>query len=126
NDLLMVCRQLNMEESVTEIMNQLGTDESGKMSFQDFTRCHMQLVGEIRREEIDLSLMSDKSRTKKLRNRISSWPTSSDNSPDQHRRARSVCNPLHSLTTTNLGAVGELQGNREVFIQEPMNLTKDS
>uniref|UniRef100_A0A8C8VU51 Mutated in colorectal cancers n=1 Tax=Peromyscus maniculatus bairdii TaxID=230844 RepID=A0A8C8VU51_PERMB len=80
NDLLMVCRQLNMEESVAEIMNQLGTHENGKISFQDFTRCHSQLLREIRKEEVDLSLMSDKSRKKKLRDRITSWPTSSDNS----------------------------------------------
>ncbi|GAB1301692.1 Mutated in colorectal cancers [Apodemus speciosus] len=80
NDLLMVCRQLNMEESVAEIMNQLGTDENGKISFQDFTRCHTQLVREIRKEEVDLSTKSDKSSKKKLRERITSWPTSSDNS----------------------------------------------
>ncbi|XP_051019893.1 uncharacterized protein LOC127204698 isoform X2 [Acomys russatus] len=80
NDLLMVCRQLNMEESVAEIMNQLGTDENGKISFQDFTRCHMQLVREIRKEEVGLSMKSDKSSKKKLRDRITSWPTSSDNS----------------------------------------------
>ncbi|XP_050005220.1 colorectal mutant cancer protein isoform X2 [Alexandromys fortis] len=80
NDLLMVCRQLNMEESVAEIMTQLGTDENGKVSFQDFTRCHRQLVQEIRKEEIDLSLKSGKSSQKKLRDRITSWPTSSDNS----------------------------------------------
>uniref|UniRef100_A0A8I5R985 MCC regulator of WNT signaling pathway n=1 Tax=Papio anubis TaxID=9555 RepID=A0A8I5R985_PAPAN len=76
----MVCRQLNMEESVAEIMNQLGADENGKISFQDFTRCRMQLVREIRKEEVDLSAKSDNSCTKKLRDRIASWPTSSDNS----------------------------------------------
>ncbi|XP_035631950.1 colorectal mutant cancer protein isoform X2 [Oncorhynchus keta] len=48
NDLLMVCRQLNMEGSVAEIMDQLGADERGKISFEDFTRCRMQLVNEIR------------------------------------------------------------------------------
>ncbi|KAL0607589.1 LINE-1 retrotransposable element ORF1 protein [Plecturocebus cupreus] len=80
NDLLMVCRQLNMEESVAEIMNQLGADENGKISFQDFTRCRMQLIQEIRKEEVDLSAKSDNSCTKKLRDRIASWPTSSDNS----------------------------------------------
>ncbi|XP_064131092.1 colorectal mutant cancer protein isoform X1 [Loxodonta africana] len=81
NDLLMVCRQLNMEESVAEIMNQLGTDENGKISFQDFTRCRMQLVREIRKEEVELSVKSDNScKKKKLRDRIASWPTSSDNS----------------------------------------------
>ncbi|XP_064412676.1 uncharacterized protein LOC135355734 [Latimeria chalumnae] len=81
NDLLMVCRQLNMEESVAEIMHQLGADENGKISFQDFTRCRMQLVSEIRKEEVELSVKSDDScKKKKLRDRIASWPTSSDNS----------------------------------------------
>ncbi|XP_057644563.1 colorectal mutant cancer protein isoform X1 [Chionomys nivalis] len=80
NDLLTVCRQLNMEESVAEIMTQLGTDENGKVSFQDFTRCHQQLVREIRKEEMDLSLKSGKSSQKKLRDGITSWPTSCDNS----------------------------------------------
>ncbi|KAF4016942.1 hypothetical protein G4228_008510, partial [Cervus hanglu yarkandensis] len=81
NDLLMVCRQLNMEESVAEIMNQLGADENGKICFQDFTRCRMQLIREIRKEEIGLSEKSDNSwKKKKLRDRIASWPTSSDNS----------------------------------------------
>nr|XP_060617887.1 colorectal mutant cancer protein isoform X1 [Anolis sagrei ordinatus] len=81
NDLLMVCRQLNMEESVAEIMQQLGGDENGKISFQDFSRCRMQLVREIRKEEVELSVKSDGSCKKKtLRDRIASWPTSSDNS----------------------------------------------
>ncbi|KAH1168986.1 colorectal mutant cancer protein isoform X2 [Mauremys mutica] len=81
NDLLMVCRQLNMEESVAEIMHQLGADENGKISFRDFTRCRMQLVREIRKEEVELSVKSDDSCKKKLlRDRIASWPTSSNNS----------------------------------------------
>ncbi|NWY03731.1 CRCM protein, partial [Nothoprocta ornata] len=81
NDLLMVCRQLNMEESVAEIMHQLGADESGKISFQDFSQCRMQLVREIRKEEVELSVKSDDSCKKKnLRDRMASWPTSSDNS----------------------------------------------
>uniref|UniRef100_A0A6I8NHF3 MCC regulator of WNT signaling pathway n=2 Tax=Ornithorhynchus anatinus TaxID=9258 RepID=A0A6I8NHF3_ORNAN len=81
NDLLMVCRQLNMEESVAEIMHQLGADENGKISFQDFTRCRMQLVREIRKEEVELSVKSyNFYKKKKLRERIASWPTSSDNS----------------------------------------------
>ncbi|KAM4808867.1 colorectal mutant cancer protein isoform 2-T2 [Rhinophrynus dorsalis] len=78
NDLLMVCRQLNMEESVAEIMHQLGADDSGKISFQDFTRCRMQLVREIRKEEVELS--DDSCKNRKLRDRITSWPTGSENS----------------------------------------------
>ncbi|NXD17682.1 CRCM protein, partial [Nothocercus nigrocapillus] len=81
NDLLMVCRQLNMEESVAEIMHQLGADESGKISFKDFSHCRMQLVQEIKKEEVELSVKSDDSCKKKnLRDRMASWPTSSDNS----------------------------------------------
>ncbi|GCB62254.1 hypothetical protein scyTo_0014467 [Scyliorhinus torazame] len=81
NDLLMVCRQLNMEESVAEIMHQLGADENGKISFEDFARCRMQLVSEIRKEEGELSVKSQEScKKRKLRDRIASWPTSSDNS----------------------------------------------
>ncbi|KAM7024532.1 uncharacterized protein M8220_016386 isoform 1-T3 [Acridotheres tristis] len=81
NDLLMVCRQLNMEASVAEIMCQLGADENGKISFQDFSQCHMELVQEIKKEEVELSVKSDDScKKKKLRDRVASWPTSSNNS----------------------------------------------
>ncbi|XP_032531503.1 colorectal mutant cancer protein isoform X2 [Chiroxiphia lanceolata] len=81
NDLLMVCRQLNMEASVAEIMHQLGADENGKVSFQDFSQCRMELVREIKKEEVELSVKSDDScKKKKLRGRIASWPTSSNNS----------------------------------------------
>lgn len=93
----MVCQQLNMEESVAEIMTQLGTDENGKVSFQDFTRCHRQLVGEIRKEEMDLSLKSGKSSQKKLRDRIASWPTSSDNSLGRSNKCRWDDAPLSLL-----------------------------
>ncbi|CAH2296212.1 colorectal mutant cancer isoform X1 [Pelobates cultripes] len=78
NDLLMVCRQLNMEESVAEIMHQLGADETGKISFQEFTRCRMQLVREIRKEEVDLS--DDSGKNKKLADRMPPWPIGSENS----------------------------------------------
>lgn len=62
-------------------MHQLGADENGKISFEDFARCRMQLVSEIRKEEGDLSVKSDECcRKRKLRDRIASWPTSSDNS----------------------------------------------
>ncbi|KAL0965523.1 hypothetical protein UPYG_G00282430 [Umbra pygmaea] len=80
NDLLMVCRQLNMEGSVAEIMGQLGADERGKISFEDFTRCRMQLVNEIRKEECELYHCSRHSETRKLREHISSWQMSSENS----------------------------------------------
>ncbi|XP_052454582.1 colorectal mutant cancer protein isoform X1 [Carassius gibelio] len=80
NDLLMVCRQLNMEDSVAEIMGQLGADERGNISFQDFTRCRMQLLNEIRKEEGQLSLVSSDSEKRTLHEHVSSWPDSSENS----------------------------------------------
>lgn len=77
----MVCRQLNMEASVAEIMHQLGADENGKISFQDFSQCRMELVQEIKKEEVELSVKSDDScKKKKLRDRVAPWPTSSSNS----------------------------------------------
>nr|XP_033784983.1 LOW QUALITY PROTEIN: colorectal mutant cancer protein [Geotrypetes seraphini] len=81
NDLMMVCRQLNMEGSVAEIMHQLGVEENGKISFPAFTRCRMQLLREIRKEQVEVLVMStsDSCRKKKL-NRITSWPSSSGNS----------------------------------------------
>ncbi|KFO76975.1 Colorectal mutant cancer protein, partial [Cuculus canorus] len=67
--------------SVMEIMHQLGADENGRISFQDFSQCRMELVREIRKEEVELSVISDDScKKKKLRDRIASWPTSSNNS----------------------------------------------
>uniref|UniRef100_A0A673HNH1 Colorectal mutant cancer protein-like n=1 Tax=Sinocyclocheilus rhinocerous TaxID=307959 RepID=A0A673HNH1_9TELE len=80
NDLLMVCRQLNMEDSVAEIMGQLGADERGNISFEAFTRCRMQLVNEIRKEEGQLSLLSSDSEKRTLHEHVASWPTSSENS----------------------------------------------
>ncbi|XP_026099140.1 colorectal mutant cancer protein [Carassius auratus] len=78
NDLLMVCRQLNMEDSVAEIMGQLGADERGNISFEDFTRCRMQLLNEIRKEEGQLSLVSSDSEERKPHECVAS---SSENSP---------------------------------------------
>ncbi|XP_030639700.1 colorectal mutant cancer protein isoform X2 [Chanos chanos] len=79
NDLLMVCRQLNMEESVAEIMGQFGVDECGKISFKDFTRCRMQLVNEIRLEEGQLSLVTGLSEKGKVQEHDASWLTSAEN-----------------------------------------------
>ena len=91
----MVCRQLNMEESVAEIMNQLGADENGKICFQDFTRCRMQLIREIRKEEIGLSEKSDNSwKKKRLRDRTASWPTSSDHGLGRYAQWQSDSVPL--------------------------------
>ncbi|XP_009864984.1 PREDICTED: uncharacterized protein LOC104271870, partial [Apaloderma vittatum] len=88
----MVCRQLNMEESVMEIMHQLGADENGKISFQDFNQCRMELVQEIRKEEVELSVkLDDSCKKRKLRDRIASWPTSSSNSLGALSGARESC-----------------------------------
>lgn len=46
-DLLAVCRQLNLEHCVEEIMEQLGADEQGRISYSEFLRRRMQLMNEI-------------------------------------------------------------------------------
>uniref|UniRef100_T1J7U0 EF-hand domain-containing protein n=1 Tax=Strigamia maritima TaxID=126957 RepID=T1J7U0_STRMM len=47
NDLLTMCKKLNMEEDVEEIMHQLGFDEGGRISYREFVRCRYQLKNEI-------------------------------------------------------------------------------
>ncbi|KAH7951533.1 hypothetical protein HPB52_010280 [Rhipicephalus sanguineus] len=47
-DLLAVCRQLNLENSVAELMEELGADEDGRISYAVFLRSRMQLMGEIK------------------------------------------------------------------------------
>lgn len=42
-----VCRQLNLEHCVEEIMEQLGADENGRISYSEFLRRRMQLINEI-------------------------------------------------------------------------------
>ncbi|XP_076311580.1 colorectal mutant cancer protein-like isoform X2 [Tachypleus tridentatus] len=46
-DLLAVCQQLNLEHCVEEIMEQLGADEHGRISYSEFLRRRMQLMNEI-------------------------------------------------------------------------------
>ena len=41
-----------MEEAVDEIMMQLGADETGRISFDEFVRCRMQLINEIEQEHM--------------------------------------------------------------------------
>ena len=47
-----MCHLLGMEESYDEIMAQLGIEECGQISFEDFVRCRMGLVTEIEQEKL--------------------------------------------------------------------------
>ncbi|XP_041105065.1 colorectal mutant cancer protein-like isoform X2 [Polyodon spathula] len=129
NDLLMVCRQLNMEGSVAEIMHQLGADEQGKISFKDFTRCRMQLVGEIRKEEGELSVKSDDScKKKKLRDRIASWPDSSENSLGSLSGARESWeydSGARDLQSPDLQNQPNLQLEQQAALQKLMTQTSN-
>ena len=46
-----MCRQLNMDGAVEEIMQQLGADEHGYISFEEFSQCRMRLRHEIEVEK---------------------------------------------------------------------------
>ncbi len=49
---MVICRQLNMEEAVEEIMQQLGADVNGRISFDEFVGCRMRLISEIEHEKM--------------------------------------------------------------------------
>ncbi|XP_017889893.1 colorectal mutant cancer protein isoform X2 [Ceratina calcarata] len=74
-DLLTVCKELNLENSVEELMRELGADEHGRISYQEFLRCRLAL-----RPEIE-ALRSGKHRTSPHHTHTPEYlPTSSDNS----------------------------------------------
>ncbi|XP_053977947.1 colorectal mutant cancer protein isoform X2 [Hylaeus volcanicus] len=74
-DLLTVCRELNLENSVEELMRELGADEHGRISYQEFLRRRLAL-----RPEIE-ALRSGKHRTSPHHTHTPEYlPTSSDNS----------------------------------------------
>ncbi|XP_076631367.1 colorectal mutant cancer protein isoform X3 [Colletes latitarsis] len=74
-DLLTVCRELNLENSVEELMRELGADEHGRISYQEFLRRRLAL-----RPEIE-ALRSGKHRTSSHHTHTPEYlPTSSDNS----------------------------------------------
>ncbi|XP_033219789.1 colorectal mutant cancer protein isoform X4 [Belonocnema kinseyi] len=73
-DLLIVCRELNLENSVEELMRELGADEHGRISYQEFFRRRLAL-----RPEIE-ALRSGKHRASPQTHTPEYLPTSSDNS----------------------------------------------
>lgn len=42
-----MCRELNLEDSVEELMRELGADEQGRISYQEFLRRRLALRPEI-------------------------------------------------------------------------------
>ncbi|XP_049785034.1 colorectal mutant cancer protein isoform X1 [Schistocerca cancellata] len=46
-DLLTVCRELNLEDSLEELMRELGADDQGRISYQEFLRRRLALRPEI-------------------------------------------------------------------------------
>ncbi|KAL0134574.1 hypothetical protein PUN28_001398 [Cardiocondyla obscurior] len=74
-DLLTVCRELNLENSVEELMRELGADEHGRISYQEFLRRRLAL-----RPEIE-ALRAGKRRSSPHHAHTPEYlPTSSDNS----------------------------------------------
>ncbi|XP_018311347.1 colorectal mutant cancer protein isoform X2 [Mycetomoellerius zeteki] len=74
-DLLTVCRELNLENSVEELMRELGADEHGRISYQEFLRRRLAL-----RPEIE-ALRAGKRRSSPHHTHTPEYlPTSSDNS----------------------------------------------
>jgi hypothetical protein len=75
-DLLTVCRELNLEDSLEELMRELGADEQGRISYQEFLRRRLAL-----RPEIDALRGGEGAGTRvHCRGTPEYLPTSSDNS----------------------------------------------
>ena len=75
-DLLTVCRELNLEDSLEELMRELGADEQGRISYQEFLRRRLAL-----RPEIDALRGGESAGTQvHCRGTPEYLPTSSDNS----------------------------------------------
>ncbi|XP_022253147.1 colorectal mutant cancer protein-like isoform X3 [Limulus polyphemus] len=94
-DLLAVCQQLNLEHCVEEIMEQLGADEHGRISYSEFLRRRMQLMNEINaltlqeQEHEHVAHVGDVDLCRPSSQQVSpapgssstgNWPTSSDTS----------------------------------------------
>lgn len=97
-DLLTVCRELNLENSVEELMRELGADEHGRISYQEFLRRRLAL-----RPEIE-ALRAGKRRSSPHHTHTPEYlPTSSDNSLGKNRTNSS--NPSFPHATINLTKV---------------------
>jgi hypothetical protein len=64
-DLMTVCRELNLEDSIDELMRELGADETGRISYDEFLRRRLSL-----RSEIDALRRQDKGDKKREQQKI--------------------------------------------------------
>ena len=67
-----VCRKLNLEDSIEDLMRELGADESGRISYEEFLSRRLAL-----RSEINAIRKSNRQVYKHMPDYL---PTSSDNS----------------------------------------------
>ncbi|RZF48714.1 hypothetical protein LSTR_LSTR011344 [Laodelphax striatellus] len=112
HDLLYICRELNLESSVEELMKELGADSDGRISYNAFSRCRLALRSEIEAlrsatpRESYLPTSSDNS----LGGKPDTWEFDSgarDLSPEPHTLQRLVeaaagVNALSTTSTANL------------------------
>lgn len=91
-----MCRELNLENSVEELMRELGADEHGRISYQEFFRRRLALRPEIEA----LRRTSPQTHTSEY------LPTSSDNSLGKslyfiNKKKRRKKNKLNSTISFN-------------------------
>uniref|UniRef100_A0A1B6E8N5 EF-hand domain-containing protein n=1 Tax=Clastoptera arizonana TaxID=38151 RepID=A0A1B6E8N5_9HEMI len=114
HDLLTVCRELNLEDSIEELMRELGADENGKISYEEFLRRRLALRPEIEALRCDapqahvntdyLPTSSDNSLGGASAGKHESWEFDSgarDLSPEPNTLQRLVEAAGGSLTATN-------------------------
>ncbi|KAL3885546.1 hypothetical protein ACJMK2_025597 [Sinanodonta woodiana] len=86
DDFIFMCKELNMEESASEIMQHLGLGQTSQISFEDFIRYRMQVMAEYENTRYldDTGIDSDTSGIAKQQAIITSWPTMSSDSLGAH------------------------------------------
>nr|CAD7266616.1 unnamed protein product [Timema shepardi] len=126
-DLLTVCRELNLEDSLEELMRELGADEHGRISYQEFLRRRLALRPEIdalrgrqgtgRRSTPEyLPTSSDNSLGAASAGKLESWEFDSgarDLSPEPHTLQKLVEAAGGSLTSGSTSNMLDL-ANKEV------------
>ena len=95
---MFMCKQLNLEDSVSEIQHEFGMSDHTRISFNDFLRCRARVLTAAQEGE-DGGMDSDTSGIHTHQPHITSWPTMSSDSLSTSSSWLSVS----SLSSDSLG-----------------------
>ena len=101
---MFMCKQLNLEDSVSEIQHEFGMSDHTRISFNDFLRCRARVLTAAQEGE-DGGMDSDTSGIHTHQPHITSWPTMSSDSLGTSSSWLSVysLSSVSSLSSDSLG-----------------------